>query len=141
MSVTPQLLDDLVAWLTLQGVAGDTNWPIAASFQPPGPPDQCVTLYETPGEVPDAAHPDSTEDEYNYPGIQVRVRGTTMDYAGARSKIEDVFLALHKADIPLSASQKPIVYIYALNSAPLPMGLDNNNRPELTWNFKVMRKR
>ena len=49
--------------------------------------------------------------------------------------LSGIFKALHDQDIA------GYIYVFALQSGPIPIGYDANNRPELTWNFRAMRTR
>lgn len=134
------LLDDVGNWLVTQGiVGGSTGWTLGESFMPPNP-DKMIVLYETPGENPEIIGTGSSEKIYDKPGFQVRIRSTEFDYVGARSKIQEVFKALHQKE-PAITSGVNYVYVYGVSSGPMPMGLDANNRPELTWNFRTMKER
>lgn len=135
------LLDDIGDHLIAAGVVGGvTGWTLAKSFLPPSP-DQVVALYETPGEAPDILRPGDSSTAFDKPGLQVRVRGAAHDYATARTKIQAVFAALHQSEPAVTSGEPYIVYLYAVQSAPMPLGLDQSNRPELTWNFILMRQR
>lgn len=135
------LLDDIGDHLVAAGVVGGaTGWTLAKSFSP-STPDKVVTLFETPGQTPEILRDGDGAPSYDYPGFQVRVRGTAMDYATARKKIYDIFVALHQAEPDGVSGDPTIVYIYGVQSAPMPLGHDPSNRPELTWNFQIMRER
>lgn len=135
------LLDDIGDHLVAAGVVdGATGWSLFKSFLPPTP-DQAVAIFETPGQPPDVLKDGDGTPSYDYPGLQVRVRGSGMDYATARQKIYDIFEALHQAEPDGVSGDPTIVYIYAVQSAPMPLGHDPSNRPELTWNFQIMRER
>lgn len=122
----------------LSVVDGSTGWLCRLSDMP-STPDKVVVLYETPGDPPDVD--ESGAVEYDEPGLQVRVRGEVDDYAAARNKIQDVFEALHENEPTAMTGETIIVYLYATQSGPLPMGKDSNNRPELVWNFRVKKQR
>ena len=126
------LLDDVAAFLDAQGVTGGaTGWTAFKSFVPPSP-DQVVVVTETGGGEPDQTDGDRFEEIT----FQVRVRGAPMDYAGARAKAREVYLALN--DAALGADY---VYCYATQAGPAPLGYDSNDRPELTWNFRALVRR
>lgn len=137
MALLDDIGDHLVAALV---VGGATGWTLAKGFMPPSP-DKVVALFETPGleagHVPDLG----SEEAFDQPGLQVRVRGSAFDYATARTKIQEAFEALHGNEPVVTSGEPLIVYINAVQSAPLPMGLDGSNRPEMTWNFIMMRQR
>lgn len=121
------LLDDIGARLVAQNVAGGaTGWNLAKSFIPETP-DQVVSIMETGGQVPN-------QFETSAGGIvtfQVQVRGAEFEYDVARTKMAAAFTALNQANIA------GYVFVYALQSAPLSLGIDQNNRPELALNFEA----
>lgn len=124
------LLDDVLSTLVTAGVVDDSSWYGFKSYMPPTP-DQSIAVFETPGEDPDQS--DGTA--YDLPGFQVRIRGEKFEYDVARTKAEAVFSALNNATI------SGYVYVFAATSAPLPMGYDKSDRPELSWNFRCMKAR
>jgi len=128
-------LDALKNHLVAKGI----TWPIYTGYLPPTP-DQVIALFETPGDDADIVS-DSSEISYDKSGFQVRVRGARLDYESVRDQIHLCFVALH-ANEPATTSGEPVfVYVYAVGSGPLPMGLDGNERHELSWNFRTMRSR
>lgn len=133
------LLDQLEQHLIDEGIGeGATGWIIKKSFMPPGQ-DQAIVLFETVGGAPDIVADDPSivgDTKYDLPGIQVRVRAGKFEYAIARKKIQEVFNALHAKEAAANT-----IFMYGTQSSPLPMGLDSNDRPELTWNFTLMRER
>lgn len=138
-------LDQIADWLINQGVVdagpgGPTGWQVFKSYQPPSP-DQTVTLYETPGEVPEIITDISSESAYDFPGLQVRLRGTSMQYSAMRAQFQKIYKALHEQEPTPVAGQNIFITLYSVNSGPMPMGLDEENRPEATWNFRTMRSR
>lgn len=140
-TVPENLLDQIGNILINAGVVnGGTGWTLCQSFEPPTP-DKVVVLYETPGEPPDIVRPTSPETAYDLPGIQVRVRGDVNKYKETTAKIREVFMALHGQEPGPVAGELTCTFIYGIGSGPLPLGLDGSNRPELTWNFRVMRER
>jgi len=79
------VLTEISAYLATQDI-GTVGTDIFLGLMP-DKPDSCVALFEYAGSPPDL-HWDG-----EYPGLQVRVRGT--GYAAARAKIGDVMDALH----------------------------------------------
>lgn len=125
------LLDDIGAKLTSDGVVGGaTGWTLGKSYLPPSP-DQVVALFETAG--PEADQTEGTR--YDEPTFQVRARGATFEYDQLRDKMTEVFNSLNDATIA------GFVFVFAVQSGPLPLGYDENNRPELSWNFATMKQR
>lgn len=127
------LLDEIGTHLVNQGIVGGaTGWTLAKAHMPPDP-DQVVALFETPGLAP---FPPGIE--LDKPGIQVRVRAARKRYDLARSKLAEVYAALHGFTGNLSLNY--YVMILALSSA-LPLGEDTNERPEIAQNYIVYRSR
>ena len=135
------LITDVLDYLEDQGlVAGATGWTRAAGFMPPSP-DKIVAVFESPGDPPEMTKAGSGETAYDEPGFQVRVRATKHDYASARAKIGAVFRALHGSSLAPATGDPVYVLVRAVQSGPLPLGLDESNRPDLTWNFTAKRER
>ncbi len=116
-------------------VNGATGWLLSKSFMP-AKPAQMVVIYETPGFPSDVISEGSSETAYDQPSFQVRVRGDVRGYEAARQKIQQVYLALHAMEPGVN-----FVYLYSDQSGPMPMGDDDNDRPELTWNFVTFKDR
>jgi hypothetical protein len=136
------LLDQIADHLISSGIVvypGEVGWPIYKGMFPPTP-DKVVSVFETPGDPPDIIQ-DSPETAYDYPGFQIRIRGERYAYDEMRAKMQDIFEALHESEPAVSSSEPVFIYIYAVSSGPLPMGSDESERPELSWNFKTMRSR
>ena len=57
----------------------------------PNQPDQCVTIYDTPGFAPQMNF--NQQERYNYPSIQIRVRAVT--YLIGYQVINDIKMILH----------------------------------------------
>lgn len=124
------ILDDIEYALQQASV----GWSIYKGYMP-DEPDNLIVVYETGGQPPD-----QSDSPFDFPSIQVRVRGPREDYQSARSKIQECFNALHAKQITVVGVSpvKKYVYCYAIQSGPIPMGRDTNTRPELVWNFQLM---
>ena len=135
------LITDVLDYLEAQSlIGGVTGWTRAAGYLPPSP-DQVVAIFETPGEVPEVVPEGSTEQAYDVPGFQVRARGGEFGYSALRTKIGAIYRSLHGSTLSPTTGDPGYVYVYGVQSGPLPMGNDGNNRPELVWNFVAMRER
>jgi len=122
------LLDDVLATLDAQGVTGGaTGWTAFASFLP-DTTDKVVAVYETGGEAPLMAMQGAN---YPRPTFQVRVRGAVRDYQDTRTKAQEIYTALHRYSVNNQT-------FFAVQSGPLSIGNDANDRPNLTINFRVM---
>lgn len=136
-----QLIDDVLDYLEAQGlIRGATGWSGFANYLPPTP-DQVIAVFPTPGLEPEEAPAGSTETEYDYPGFQVRGRGTVFGSSALLDKLGAVFRSLHGSTLSPAGGDPIYVYVYAVQSGPLPLGHDQNDRPEFTWNFRAMRER
>lgn len=126
------ILDDMGTHLADNSiVSGATGWTLAKSYQP-ATPDKVLTIYETGGPAPDQTQGTG----HDFPTFQVRGRGEEFGYEALRTKMQEVFDSLNDAAI------SGYVYIFAAESAPIPIGYDkNSNRPVLVWNFKAMKAR
>ena len=109
------------------GAETDSGWDIYKSFLP-NSSNKAVTVFETSGTTPEN---DSTDTSF-YPGFQILVRGDKFGYEIARAKMQTIRDSLNGADIT------GLVYVYANQSGPIPIGNDKNDRPNFTLNFRTM---
>ena len=122
-------LDDLAAKLDSAGVTGGaTGWSALKSFLA-NDPDKVICLLETGGNPSEQG-----EIGYDHPTFQALVRGVAFGYAAARTKADAVVSALNDATI------SGCTYVF-VRHAPLPIGLDANNRPLISLNFDAMKVR
>lgn len=132
------LLDDIASFLTSSGlVGGATGWTVAKGGTDPSP-DKIITLGETGGPEPELSPSGSTETTYDEPTFQVRGRGEAFGYEALRAKMGAIYVALHGSVLGKSTDY---VLVRAVQSGPLSLGLDSNDRPMLTWNFSALRRR
>ena len=136
------LLDEVAVQLVGQSVAGlpgttgvtATGWTLTKAHLPAAP-DKVVAVFETGGranEMMDGGLLDR-------PTFQIRVRSSPNDYATARTKIEAVRTALHLIGNEALSSR-----YYAgitADAEPIPLPVDQNNRPGLVMNFSAWRSR
>lgn len=130
------ILDDVIAALVAANigqVTGNGDWRLRAGYLQ-AEPDRSICVYEAGGMPPEAGQP------VDYPKIQIRVRGNEDDYQVVRQKLQDIYNLLHSCDAP-TVLGPTYVYCYAIQSGPLPLGQDENRRPELVWNFRLMKTR
>lgn len=126
MSIT----QDFAAYLSAQGLV-PAPWAIKIGVMPPDP-DQVVALFATGGaSVP------IKRVEFTAPGLQIRVRGAKHDYEGALAMASALNVALHELDGTIGSSVYP--WIIAEHE-PLPLGYDDNSRPEFSLNFRTARE-
>lgn len=122
------LLDNIEAYLIAQLLAGGaTGWELKKGFLPDDA-DKAVCIFESPGLSPEN---DSTDTSF-YPAFQIRVRGDAFGYEIARAKMQAIRDSLHHANIT------GLIYVYATQSGPTPLGNDGNDRPNFTMNFRTM---
>jgi hypothetical protein len=129
------LVDDIGAALVAANIGHTTataaDWRIYFGYLQ-DPPDRAICIYETGGEMPE------TNWLIDRPSFQIRVRGNPDDYQAVRTKIQDVFNLLHAGEVAVGTDY---VFIYAVQSGPIPLGQDEKRRPHLVQNYKVMKKR
>lgn len=102
----------------------------------PTSPDEVVTFLDTGGR-PEQNLLNTSEQGWKYPTVQVRVRGDVQDYIGARELSEDVYNTLHKT-MRTSGNSNHYEQIIA-SGEPIWLGYDDNNRPEWSINFEIMK--
>jgi len=97
----------------------------------PENPDECVSIYDGPGGAPQANY------EYDFPSVQVRVRGAKMGYTATwalAKEIRDVLHAVTNRTINLTR------YIQIVCSSDVMfVAWDESNRPIFTVNFAIHR--
>lgn len=121
------LLDDIKTRLDAESVTGGaTGWSAFTSFLPTDP-DKAVAVFETGGDTPEMAMGGTN---YPKPTFQVRIRGESFEYETARQKAQDAINALHRYSVNNQT-------FFAIQSGPLSIGNDENDRPNLTVNFRV----
>jgi len=97
----------------------------------PGGPGVCVGLYDSGGFPP---QPNFT---YEYPTVQVQVRGLAGGYMEAYAMAQAILIALNGTfDVTIDSVR--YVGVWAMQS-PLFVGRDERNRPLFTINFRLHR--
>lgn len=104
-------------------------WPIYEG-QFPETQEQCIVVRDTGGKPPEV------KIAINYPACQVLVRSDTAGYDAARTKIHDVFVALHAIDA--SGTSFPSLTSCLSSSEPNFLGYDANKRPVWSANFNCI---
>lgn len=100
----------------------------------PTKPDNCITIYDTPGEP---ARPDFEGDSSIYEdSIQIRIRNTS--YVTGWELAEAIRDVLH----PISNTEiNEIIYLSIFHqNGPFVLEYDSNNRVIIILNFKISRK-
>ena len=98
----------------------------------PDSPDAVVTVFDTGG-----GEPSSGTENNEFPTIQVRVRGTVMDYETAYELIDSIKNTLHNLASQTINSTK-YIGVWA-SSDIIPLGYDASDRPILVLNFRIHR--
>lgn len=126
------ILDDIAEHLDDGVVAGgSTAWRIFKGFMPPSP-DRVIVILPTGSDEPDGDNSGATE--YAFPRFQVTVRCDARGMQEARAKALQVWIALQN-----STPRIDYVFVFALQSEFFLVQYDQNDRPELSCNFRVMR--
>jgi hypothetical protein len=100
----------------------------------PDTPDACVVVYESGAGYPIYTH-GTTGSALLVTNVQVIARAGREDYQAARTKITAVITAMEAVSNTV-ASGVTLLRAEQLNR-PLPMGYDDNDRPEIAMNFTV----
>lgn len=123
---------DILNLLIARGLA--TTGSAYVNWFPPNP-DDVVSVFAYAGGAVERTHDSSGNAN---PSIQVRVRSASA--TTARLKIQNIFNHLDGiTNTTIGGSF--VLRIEALNSGPIPLGRDENNRTEYTWNFSVLLRR
>jgi len=102
----------------------------------PTEPDNCVTVFDTPGRPPQLTLGAQSEDNYYYPSVQIRVRNNDQDDAWAL--MEDIKEALHGRAGETWNGTFYSVIICA--SEPSFLDWDDNDRIRLIINLNIQRR-
>jgi hypothetical protein len=97
----------------------------------PDTPDECVCVYDSPGEDPQAGF------TYERPHVQIRVRGAKGKYVEAHNLARAVAAVLHGLTNETVGATR-YIGIWQIGSV-IPLGLDDNKRPIMTINFRAQR--
>ena len=117
------MLDEIKNYIVAQGL--ETNC-FKASM--PATPDNLTCLYETGGFQPDMTF---TNDNVEYPGLQVMCRGS--DYVETRDRINAIYKKLH-GNIEVSG-----IMNFIAQQSPVSLGQDDLKRWEFSVNFKIIK--
>jgi len=111
-----------------------TDWSINISQEPPFPtvPHTAITIYDTGGFAPNARF------LLEEPTVQVRIRGNPNDYQAAYLKAQAVKDALlGRPGSTLNGNKYVGIW---QDSDIISLGNDDNDRPILVANFKIVRE-
>jgi hypothetical protein len=119
-------------------VAGNTSLVIGTDLfagdmhDGPDAEHAAVVLRDSGGFEPDPTNQDISEDTF-----QVFVRGQKGGYREAYAQAEALFALLHKLTNETIGTTR-YVFIFAMQR-PIYLGMDDNQRPEFSINFRTMR--
>jgi len=100
----------------------------------PVKPNNCVTIFDTPGFAPLLTLDGGG---YYYPSIQIRVRNT--DYQTGWSLVHKIMVSLHGRGNETSSDETLYTGIYC-SSGPALLDWDENNRARFIVNFNIQRR-
>jgi hypothetical protein len=115
-----QLIEDLSLGADPSGTA---SWPIYSSREP-NDPDDCITLYDTSGDLQDTHQKDGEVQEFH--GIQLRIRSS--DPATGYAKARALAVALDETilqDCVTLGSNIYAVYSVTRKSGVIPLGKES----------------
>lgn len=98
----------------------------------PDSPHRCVTVYDRPGNTPDAGG-----NIIKNPGIMVKIRGNKNAYTNGYALAEIVFNQLH-AYKNTTVGGTDYLLVWAIGDINF-ISYDENSRPQWTINFRVKR--
>lgn len=102
----------------------------------PVKPNDCVTIFDTPG-FPPLLTLDEGNPGYYYPSVQIRVRNT--DYLTGWNLIHDITASLHGRVNEMSLEGILYTIIYC-SSGPAMLDWDENDRVRFIVNFNLQRR-
>jgi len=97
-------------------------------------PNDCVTIFDTPGFRPEMYF--SNEYRYFYPSIQIRVKNTA--YLDAWGMINDIKLLLHNRG--QETWNGTLYSLIACSIEPALLDWDENNRARFVTTFDIQRR-
>lgn len=126
------LLDEIIAKLVAATVVdGATGWTSGKDVMPPEP-DKIVAVFQAGGEDREKTV------SLGRPAFQVRVRGIKDGAEDANTRLKLATTALHNLR-GATLTGTLYVYIFADGDA-IPLGYDQNRRPEVAQNFRCARE-
>ena len=131
MNASSQDIKDMLVADTSLSLTFATNLFIAKE---PGKPDNCVTIYDTPGYPPYLGL--GGEVGYEYPSVQIRIRNTK--YSTGWALIEKVKDSLHGRNH--QTWNGTLYMLIACSSGPALLDWDDNNNVRFVVNFDLQRK-
>lgn len=102
-------------------------------FKQPTTPDSCITVIDSGGFPPEANY------RYDYPTVQILVRGARNGYRAAYTVAENIKTTLNGKAGNAVDSTYSIIGIWAMGDI-LPLGNDESDRPLFSLNFRLQRQ-
>ena len=102
----------------------------------PATPDNCVTIFDTPGKPPELTLGGKTDPGYFYPSIQIRVRNNS--YVNGWTIINIIKEVLHAVTRETWNSTEYV--LIRCTQEPFLLDWDENNRARLVSTFEIHRK-
>ena len=99
-----------------------------------GAPDNCVTIFDTPGGSPQLTL--AGTENYFYPSIQIKVRNK--DYCTGWGLIHDIMVALHGRG--QETWDETLYSVIQAAGGPAFMNWDENDRVSFVVNFDIQRR-
>ena len=134
---------DIIRYLLIQMGAGvnptvsTSNWPIYVSSEP-NLPDNCITIFDTLGEISNKNHLNGKVIEHN--GFQIRVRAENhpTGYVKANSIAQLIDTELYRESVTIDSSDYCIHSVKRVSDI-IPLGTDSptSKRYLFTINFLV----
>lgn len=134
--MSSSLVNDLQTYLQAQGlVDGDTEW-VSTRHQPHDGQDRLVTIAADGGPSPEVgASQGLGSAAARTPGVQVRCRAEAGNGDAAETKAREILDQL-AGRTGVTMDETYYWGIEAVTSDPLPVGADDNNRPEFSISFR-----
>jgi len=126
---------DIATYLAQQGF-GTLGSTIFVNDKPASP-DALIAVFGYAGQSPERTH---DTPGIAKPGVQIWVRAAINGAGQARNQIENICTALDGIT-NTTINGTFFVGINAIQSGPTPLGKDENNRAEYSWNFSCIRRR
>ena len=132
MNATSEDIKDMLEAESSLGLVFPTNLFIGRE---PTKPDDCVTIFDTPGGPPMIAL-SKADSDYYYPSVQIRVRNN--DYTVGWDLINAIKVLLHGSGPEVWNGTTYTAIMCA--QEPFPLGWDEHSRVWFVANFNIQRR-
>lgn len=131
MNITSEDIKDMLVAESSLGLVFTNNLFIGRE---PTKPDDCVTIFDTPGFPPQLTFKQS--ERYEYPSIQIRIRNKS--YKDGLELAQDIKDSLHgRAQETWNGTLYSLIQC---SGSPTLLDWDENNRARFIINFNVQRR-